>query len=297
MTFAEKKDLINFGMFVDNTKPTDKSVEKLIGDINSAALADVYRKSNNKVKAIQALQNKLTSVDKRLYSHEILSTYIYFEDYEGAVEAATAFGFADEPTKRLLLFIFMHQKTHEKNIACGSEIATDVITRTMEYLSKYFNINVFEHFRKLLKDFCMNKPECKDKDCGLSVIASFKEQCKDEYLDGLDSSCLKYIYDEIKVSEALRVLVNRDPKIDEFYFKMLGKECSPSSSELSSILRRVYSPSLFRLAEEMECLDDRIIELKDCYEKKAPGEVVFKSKNCKQARRIHDKYLKVLKTK
>lgn len=282
MGVTQKKSLIHFDMPEEEIEVPEKSVERLIVETNPSALADIYRKARNKNKAIQALQRKLNTMDKRVYSHELLCTYIYFGDYDGAIERAASLGFVDEQIDRLLLLIHIHKNTHGKKVACGTGSAEAVRRRALEYLSKHFHIETFELICTMLADFCRDNPDCEGKDCRESAIEIFKSRCSREYLSKLHTDSLKYIYNRFGVIEALRLFVLADPKIEELYFRKFARECSPSNEEIVSILERIHSPSLFKLAEKRGCLNNCIIELKEYYERERTGDVVFESPHCKE---------------
>lgn len=296
MSIVQKKRLINFGMVGDITEISSKATEKLIVGTNPSVLASIFRAANNKEKAIQALQSKLNSLDRKLYSLEILSTYIYFGDYEGAMERAATLGYADESVGRLTTLLSIHQRTNGRDISCGSGDAAGVICCVEGYLSKYFNTSLFEHFRDLLRRFCENNPECAGKRCWAQTISSFVDGCSREYLSKLSLCSLKYLYDELGVLDALRLLVSKDPKIGEPYLKKFGVECSPSNKELVDILERVYSPSLFRISKKRGCLNDCIIELKNYYEREQPKCITLESSYCKRIGSIDKKPLRIRDT-
>ncbi|ADM11594.1 uncharacterized protein Eint_051470 [Encephalitozoon intestinalis ATCC 50506] len=281
MSLIRKKDLVIFGTPNCDTGLLDKSITKKILRRNPSVLASIYRRTNQKNKAIQALQHKLVGNQKVIYNHEILYNYIYFEDYDGAMQRIASLNFRDETIERLLLQIFIHEKTQNEKVCCGSDTYNKIIGRILKYLFTHFSIDVFSYFTKILEDFCNNNNGCKDKLCGNSKIALFKKHCNRKYMEQLSLESLKYIYHELGLLEALRLIVHRNPKVDEFYFKEFARKCLPTDEELKSILNRVYSPSLFSLLKERDSLTRAIVELKKHYKKDyTDSEVSFESEYC-----------------
>ncbi|AFM98362.1 hypothetical protein EHEL_051540 [Encephalitozoon hellem ATCC 50504] len=298
MSFTKRKNLISFGMIDGKVSPLDKDTMKHILERYPSILASVYRRTNQKSKAIQALQCKILGHEKAIYSHEILYNYIYFEDYDGALERAKYLGFRDEAIERVLLQIFIHKKTQVENVCCGTDTYDEINDRIFEYLSTYFSIDVLGYFIKALKDFCNNNKECKDKSCGDQKISLFRARCTKSYLGKLGTESLKYIYHELGVAEALRLIVHRNPKINECYFREFVEKCFPNNKEIKSILKRIYIPCLFELLEKRNSLTKDIKKVKEYYNKgSASEEVKLESRYCKKANMEEEStYLKVCDT-
>lgn len=296
MSFIRRRNLINFGMIDNKVGLLDKDAEKYILEKCPSILASVYRRTKQKSKAIQALQYKISGSNKVVYNHEILYNYIYFEDYDGVLERAESLSLRDEPIERLLLQIFIHKKTQNEKVCCGSDTYDEINSRILQYLSTYFTIDILDYFIKALKDFCNNNTECKTKSCGDSKIALFKSRCNKDYLEKLSTESLKHIYHDLDITEALRLIVHRNPKINEFYFGEFIKRCLPTNEEAKSILGRVYVPSLFELLRERNSLTEDIMKVKEYYTKDRK-EVKLESRYCKKVKVIEkNTYLSICKT-
>lgn len=284
MSFAQKKDLVSFGMAGDDVDSLEEAVRKYILRTAPSILADAYRQSDRKQKAIQALQHKLTSRSKRTYIHEILASYVYFGDYDGAMQRIASLNFRDEPVERLELQIFIHQTTQSEKVLCGSSASREISRRVLGYLSRHFNIDVFCHFRKTLGDFCSNNKRCSDKACGEADLRTFKSYCTRKYLQGLGLESLRYIYCEMGVLDALRIMVLRSPKVGEQYLREFSRKCLPTNEEGRSILERVYSPALFALMHRRSALTRSAATLKKLHARDSDAEskVRFESAYCKR---------------
>ncbi|AFN83078.1 hypothetical protein EROM_051480 [Encephalitozoon romaleae SJ-2008] len=296
MSFIRRRNLISFGTNDSNVDLLDKDAVKYILEKCPSILASIYRRTKQKSKAIQALQYKISGSNKVIYNHEILYNYIYFGDYDGALERAESLSFRDEPIERLLLQIFIHKKTQSEKVCCGSDTYDEISTRVFQYLSTYFTIDILDYFIKALKDFCNNNTECKTKSCGNTKIALFKSQCSKDYLEKLSTESLKYIYHELDIIEALRLIVHRNPKSSERYFREFIERCFPTNEEVKSILGRFYVPSLFELLKERNSLTEDIMKVKEYYTKSCK-EVKLESRYCKKAKMIEkNTYLSTCKT-
>ncbi|CAD26661.1 hypothetical protein [Encephalitozoon cuniculi GB-M1] len=290
-----KKCLVHFGAIDCDISQLDKETIEYIRQRFPSVLADIYRKANLKDKAIQALQNKLAGGSKAVYTHEILYNYIYFEDYCGALQRIASLDFRDQTIECLSLQIFIHQKTLNEKVSCRSEAYNEINSRVLKYLFMHFNIDVFSYFRKALNEFCNNNKECKDKSCGDLKIALFKSHCNRKYLEKLCLKSLEYIYNELDLPEALRLMVHRNPKINEFYLREFARRCLPANEEIKSILERAYSPSLFDLLKRRGSLTKQIVKLKKYYrEDYSEKKVKFESSYCKRVRKSRkEEYLKI----
>ncbi|KAH9411343.1 hypothetical protein HK407_05g10090 [Ordospora pajunii] len=285
MSFFKKRSFANFGEFEDATEVLGNDIEDWIFEGNLYMLASIYRSAGQKNKAIQTLQKKSSNVIvKSTYLLEVLSTYVYFEDYEGAIQRAKLINPKNEPIERLMLQVEVHQNTNDAKICCGTDEYTMLVDRIVRYLSKYFNVDVFELLKKVLAQFCSNNALCSNKNCGSAVIDMFLKQCSAEYLQKQSLNALKYLYHEVGMLDALRAIISRMLTLEEVYFDEFVQKCSPTNEEALSILERVYIPSVYNAIDSSlmtECAlkvmkhtkkrSNRDVKLNTSHSKKIPA--------------------------
>ncbi|KAM0672756.1 hypothetical protein CWI42_052000 [Ordospora colligata] len=284
MSFLRKKSLANFGEFEDANEILGNDAEDWMCEENPSMLASICRRVGQKSKAIQALQKKSNQrINRNTYLLEILSTYVYFGDYEGAIQRGKLIDSRDEPIERLMTQIEIHQSTNEAKICCGTDESRILTDRIIQYLSKYFNVDVFELLKNILTKFCNNNVLCNDKNCGSKIIDMLVKQYNMEYLQMQTLDALKYLYHSIGILDALRVMVIRTPTIDEMYFDEFVQKCNPTNDEILSILERIYIPSVHNAIDNSlmtECAlkvmnhtkkrSNREVKLNTSYSKKIP---------------------------
>jgi hypothetical protein len=105
-------------------------------EVNSSLQVDLLRKNNKKHKAIILLQRGLTSKTPISYASEIIATYLYFGDYEGAYRRFETFNFNDDYLSKIKMFIEVHFLVSNSSILCGSDNFFVVKNKLLAFLKK-----------------------------------------------------------------------------------------------------------------------------------------------------------------
>ncbi|ELA42504.1 uncharacterized protein VICG_00603 [Vittaforma corneae ATCC 50505] len=224
------KKAVMFMKSTDNfMKIDDQEIVEALSSKHHSLLYYLYLKSGNKSKALETLQKARTSRFAIAQVKEIIFTYIYFEDFNGALKYIKTYDNLVPEIVPLECLINIHLADKSSN-----NIDDVVFSYVSKGLETFYDRNLLEIF----KEFYLNSP---NKIAFKKRFEDINDTILTLYYNNLTYKEAKYLYKIMpdKLSY-LKKMVETNPFIKKKYYFQYANKCGIHKEDIMRILSVKY---------------------------------------------------------
>jgi len=212
---------------------TEKEMVEAIKAQNFPLLVSYYRKNGMKNLALNTLLQQRKNNKNIPIIKEIIYTYLYFEDYQGALDYIKFNEYNNKRIKPLEVLIKIHLT--DKNKDCGNNVVFLMVKEGLE-------IGYDRQFVKILAEFYKSncKPECMNV-CIKTKFLQIQEIIESRYLETFDYNECLFLYRMMPRKHVfLKKMVQMNSLIKKKYFMEYANREGLHREDIVRILSAKY---------------------------------------------------------
>ncbi|KAF7683321.1 hypothetical protein TCON_1469 [Astathelohania contejeani] len=224
---------------------------KTIKKENKSLLIEVLRRLGNKERAIFYLKTRMYTINWT-YRGEIVATYIYFKDYEGALNWLRKNPYKNIYFQKLELYLYIHLKLKGEYISYHDDIGQEIEEKLISFLKNTFDREIFILLLELYDHKCNKKVMCY-----LRTRKALNFILEESYLEKMNYSDLEFINKIFRSDKIIEKMVEGNILADTKY---IIKYCEKKKNTkfLLRAMEHNENHSLKRLAYLLDLTKDDV---------------------------------------
>jgi hypothetical protein len=213
--------------------------------VNLPLVVDVLRRKGNKNKALLLLQKGLASNMPIAYAIEIINTYIYFKDFEGALKRFESFIYKNVYLDKLKLLIEIHVMRSKGAIECGGELFQRIKEKVLEFLRENWCLDLYEFLWEFSEGCCKVKATCVRSVCKFNLENDLRFILKGTYVKKMSYGDLCVIAEAFDVYTVQRRMIYLRPPLSSCGIKSFFKKYGYDDKLAVRVLEHRYIKDLY----------------------------------------------------